>query len=70
MKKVLTNYGSNDKIKVKKRKEVQKMKWYKVKVCFPAFVHCDGIQGRDEKHALERARWNWPAAIKVEITGD
>jgi hypothetical protein len=53
------------------------MKWYKVKVYFPASrcmgittgeeVHLDEIQGRDEKHALERARWNWPAANKVEL---
>ena len=53
------------------------MKWYKVKVYFPAFrvagittgeeVHEDEIQGRDENHALERARWNWPAANKVEL---
>jgi hypothetical protein len=67
LKKVLTNYGSSDKIKVKKERRGKKMKWYKVKVYFPAFVHFDEIQGRDENHALERARWNWPAAIKVEI---
>ena len=43
------------------------MKWYKVKVYFPNFVHLDEIQGRDENHALERAQWNWPAANRVEL---
>jgi hypothetical protein len=65
LKKVLTNYNSSDKIKVKKERRGKKMKWYKVKVYFPTFVHLDEIQGKDEKHALERAQWNWPAAIMV-----
>ena len=48
------------------------MKWYKVKVYFPASrcgeeVHLDEIQGKDENHALERAKWNWPVANKVEL---
>ncbi len=53
------------------------MKWYKVKVYFPASccmgittgeeIHEDEIQGKDKKHALERAQWNWPAANRVEL---
>lgn len=52
--------------------------WYKVLVYFPASVFMgievlpaeiweDAIRGDSPEHALARARWNWPAAEKVEL---
>jgi hypothetical protein len=49
------------------------MKWYPVKVYFPAdgicpaFEHEDEIKGTSSENALENARQNWPDAEKIEL---
>jgi hypothetical protein len=48
-------------------------KWYPVRVHFPAGNglpaewHEDEIRGNSPESALANARWNWPAADKIEL---
>lgn len=49
------------------------MKWYPVKVYFPAdnllsaFTHEDEIRGNNPLDALKNAIWNWPNAEWIEL---
>jgi len=49
------------------------IKWYKVKVHFPADgvlpeeTYYDEIRGKDKEDAIRNAYWNWDKADKIEI---
>ena len=49
------------------------LKWYPVKVYFPAnniynaFTHEDEIKGESPKDALKNAYWNWEDAEKIKL---
>lgn len=49
------------------------MRWFKVKVYFPAIHHLpeeiyfDEIQAFNPEHALKRACWNWQDAKEIKI---
>jgi len=49
------------------------LKWYPVKVYFPAnnictsFTHEDEIKGESPEDALKNAYWNWEDAEKIKL---
>jgi len=52
------------------------LKWYLVKVYFPAnniynaFTHEDEIKGESSEDALRNAYWNWKDVKKIELLNE